>query len=179
MADIPTVSQSERMFWFGFGLSERLASACAADHAGQDFASYSALVQFALGQEAHALAARQNRTALRSSSVARQADRDEPAPPAKKAKADRDEPAPPAKKAKVARPAAAQAAAASAAPRDAKSKYLSRMKCYGCGEFGHKHEHFPAPKRPYPGKGKGHGKAAAAAAAAAAADAELDLEALD
>jgi hypothetical protein len=197
LADIPTASQNERMFWFGFGLTERLASLCASDHAGQDFTSYSALVQFAIGQEARALAARQTRTALRSNSAARQDDRDEPA-------------APPAKKAKVARPAACQAAAAPGAsrggaragsrpgnarkhggsggagkrlapPSDPKSEeykvYYARLVCHGCQQLGHKHEHCPNPSRPWPGPkaGKGQGRAAAAAAAAAADD---DINAL-
>jgi hypothetical protein len=71
--DIPTITESERLFWFHLGLSAALSPKCAADLNGLPFPSYTVLVQFAEGEERRQLVERQTRSALRSNHVALQA----------------------------------------------------------------------------------------------------------
>ncbi|KXZ41103.1 hypothetical protein GPECTOR_794g18 [Gonium pectorale] len=131
------------------------------------------------------------RMKLTSKSYAMRADRDEPAaPPAKKAKVARQA-ACQAAAASAAPRGGARAGGPTGKPRkhggsgagkgkraappsdpasDEYKAYYARLKCFGCGQMGHKHEHCPAPTRPFPGKGQGK----AAAAAVAGTDIEWD-----
>lgn len=87
---IPSLTDSERRFWFHQGLSADLAGDCAADTNGRTFSTYSQLVQYALGVEtrllAKKLAEKQTRPSARLNAVAVQEPSDmsegEDAPPA-------------------------------------------------------------------------------------------------